>query len=152
MTEMRSLKSLITATFALLTLVFLVPAVPAHAQFPAYLHAISDLRSARAYLQQDTRPQFEGHRHRAIDEISRAIDDMKKAAVDDGKNLGSTPPPQSGGNPGAPIHTALRLLEEARRDVASGADSPENRGLQVRSLQHIDKAQEELHHILDSSM
>jgi hypothetical protein len=147
---MRNLNSFTAGAFALLTFLFVAQATPAHAQFPAYLHAISDLRSARVYLQQDTRPQFEGHRHHAIEQIDKAIDDMKKAAVDDGKNPWHTPPPQSGGNPGAPIHTALRLLDEAHNDVGRGADSPENRGLQMRSLKHIDEAREALHHILDA--
>jgi hypothetical protein len=145
---MRSFKSLAAAAFALLTFLFLVPATPAHAQLPAYLHAISDLRTAREYLQQDTRPQFAGVRNNAIAEISRAIDDMKKAAVDDGKNPGHTPPPQSGGDPRKPVHSALRLLNEARGDVARGRDTPQNTGLQMRSLQHIDNARRALQSIV----
>ncbi|MGA2167424.1 MAG: hypothetical protein ABSG62_04390 [Terracidiphilus sp.] len=128
------------AAFALLTLLLLLPATPAKAQFPAYLHAISDLRTARAYLQMNARPDSAGAREYAIKEISRTIDDMKKAAVDDGKNLWRTPPPQSGGNPSWPIHSAVKLLKEARHDVDHGQDAPENAGLRVRSLEHIDKA------------
>jgi hypothetical protein len=137
---MRSLKSLTVAAFALLTFLFLAPATQAHAQFPAYLHAISDLRSARAYLQMDTRPDQQGSRDYAIKEISRAIDDMKRAAVEDNKNPWRTPPPQSGGSPSWPIHSAVKLLREARHDAETGRDAPENVGLQVRSIEHIDKA------------
>ena len=147
---MRILKPLAGTAFTLLTILLLASATQAHAQLPRYLHAISDLRSARVYLQQDLRPEFAGHRQHAIDEISKSIDEMKMAARDDGKNPWHTPPPQSGGNPGAPIHTALRLLDEAYNDVAYGADTPENRGLQARSLRHIDEARHELHHILDA--
>jgi hypothetical protein len=137
---MRSFKSLTVAAFALLTFLFLAPAIQAHAQFPAYLHAISDLRSARAYLQMDTRPQQQAARDIAIREINRAIDDMKRAAVEDNKNPWRTPPPQSGGNPNWPIHSAVKLLREARHDVESGRDAPENVGLQVHSIEHIDRA------------
>jgi hypothetical protein len=149
---MRIFKPLTVAASALLTLLFLSHSTPAQAQFPAYLHAISDLRTAREYLKMDGRPAFAGHRHHAIEEINKAIDDMKKAAIDDGKNPWYTPPPQSGGDPGAPIHTALKLLDEAHEDVGRGADSPENRGLQIRSLKHIDEARAALHHILEDRM
>lgn len=143
-TEMRSLKSLTLAASGLLTLLLFVPATPAKAQFPAYLHALSDLRSARWYLQQDTRREGDHARAHAIEEISRAIDDIKVAARDDGKNPWRTPPPQSGGNPGWPVHSAVKLLREARGDVDHGRDLPENHGLRERSVDHIDHALREL--------
>jgi hypothetical protein len=146
---MRILRPLTVAASALLMLLFLSHSTPAQAQFPAYLHAISDLRTARAYLEMDRREPSAGHRHHAIEEIDKAIDEMKKAAIDDGKNPWQAPPPQSGGDPGAPIHSALQLLDEAHTDVGQGADSPENRGLQIRSLKHIDEARNALHHIID---
>ena len=142
--EMRSLKPLILAASGLLTLLLFVPATPAKAQFPAYLNALSDLRTARAYLQQDTRREGDHARAHAIDQIDHAIDDIKVAARDDGKNPWHTPPPQSGGNPGAPLHSAVRLLKEARGDVDHGRDRPENHGLRERSVDHIDKALREL--------
>jgi hypothetical protein len=148
---MGKLKSLAGAALSMMSILLLVPATQAHAQFPRYLHAISDLRSARSYLEQDRRPEFAGHRQHAIDEISKSIDEMKKAARDDGKNPGHTPPPQSGGDPSAPIHTAMQLLDEAYNDVAGGADAPENLGLQARSLHHIDEARHALHQILDAN-
>lgn len=141
---MRSLKSLTVAAFALLTFLFLAPATQAHAQLPAYLHALSDLRSARAYLEYDTRPAWAGHRQHAIDQINKAIDDIKVAARDDGKNPWHTPPPQSGGSEGWPIHSAVKLLREARGDVDHGHDLPENSGLRERSIEHIDHALREL--------
>ena len=149
---MRMLKPLTVAASALFAVVLFSHATPAQAQFPAYLHAISDLRTAREYLKMDGRPGWAGHRHHAIEEIDKAIDDMKKAAIDDGKNPWHTPPPQSGGDPAAPIHTALKLLDEAHDDVGRGADSPENRGLQIRSLKHIDEARGALRHILEDRM
>jgi AcrR family transcriptional regulator len=141
---MCNLKSLCSAALALLTFLLLAPASVAHAQFPAYLHALSDLRSARAYLQYDTRPSWAGHRAHAIEQIDKAINDIKVAARDDGKNPWHTPPPQSGGSAGWPIHSAVKLLREARGDVDHGRDLPENHGLRERSVEHIDKALREL--------
>jgi len=130
----------VLAGFALLTLFLLVPATPASAQGPKYLHALSDLRSARAYLQMDTRPDLANPVDHAIKEIDKAINEMKKAAERDGKDIWVTPPPQSGGNPAAPFHNAIRLLREARADVETGVDLPENNGLREWSIKHIDDA------------
>jgi hypothetical protein len=143
-----SFKSLTVAAFALLAFTVLAPATQAHAQFPAYLHAISDLRTARAYLEMDNRHESEHARHHAIEQISKAIDDIKVAAVDDGKNPWHTPPPQSGGNPGYPVHSAVKLLREARGDVDHGHDRPENHGLRERSLDHINQALADLEPLL----
>jgi hypothetical protein len=137
---MRSFKSFMSAAVALLTFLALAPATLAHAQFPAYLHALGDLRAAREYLKMDTRPGTGHARDYAINEINRAIDDIKRAARDEGKNPDITPPPQGGGNPGWPFHSAERLLREARHDVDHGRDLPENMGLRERSVEHIDKA------------
>lgn len=137
---MRILKTLAMAAGSLLTLMLFVPSTPANAQGPAYLHAISDLRSARAYLQMDGSPLGADAREKAIKEISKAVDEMKKAAYRDGKDVWQSPPPQSGGDPNAPVHTAVRLLREARGDVDHGVDLPENGGLRERSLRHIDDA------------
>ena len=145
---MKILKSLASTVCALSLLLILTSATPAKAQFPAYLHALSDLRSARAYLEYDHRHVGEHERQRAIEHISRAIDDIKVAARDDGKNPWHTPPPQSGGSEGWPIHSAVRLLREARGDVDHGRDLPENHGLRERSVENIDKALHELESLL----
>lgn len=138
---MRNFKSFVVAAFALLTFFFLALATLAHAQFPAYLHALSDLRTARGYLQMPVKPEAKDACKHAIKEISHAISDMNKAAVDDGKNPAVVPPPQGGGgNANWPIHSAVKLLKEARTDVEYGKDLPENKGLREHSLEHIDKA------------
>jgi len=145
---MRIFKSLAAAAFALLTFAFLMPATPAHAQSPAYLHALSDLRQARGWLESDSRPAMAAERRHAIEEINHAIDEVKKAATDDGKNDHFTPPPQSAGNPSAPLHSALTLLDEAHGDIARGHDRPENLDLQARALQHIDEARHSVDHAI----
>ena len=145
---MRGLKALTVSAFGLLVCLLLAPARQAQAQTPMYLHAISDLRSARTYLQSD---HFRGEskaRDLAIEEINHALDEIKRAAVDDGKNPSETPPPQSGGDPTMPVHAAVRLLREARDDIERGHDRPENQGLRERSLEHIDRALDALRRFL----
>jgi hypothetical protein len=87
------------------------------------------------------RPEAKDACKHASKEISRAINDMNKAAIDDGKNPETIMPPQGGGgNANWPIHSAVKLLKEARTDVEYGKDLPENKDLRVHSLEHIDKA------------
>jgi hypothetical protein len=142
---MRILKLLPSAALALLALLLLAPAPAAHAQGPAYLHALSDLRSARAYLQYDNRPEHAGLRAHVIERIDKAIQEITIAAQDDGKNPWHTPPPQNGGGDGWPIHSAYNLLKEALHDVDHGQDRPENHGLRERAFEHITAAIDELH-------
>jgi hypothetical protein len=139
------LKSLTAIVGTLAVFMFIATATSAQAKEPKYLHALSDLRAARAWIESDQRPGFADQRYHAVEEIDHAIGEIKRAAWDDGKNLGDHPRPQSGGDPWAPLHSAAKLLEEARKDVMDGNDRRENQGLQDRALIHIDEA----HHTLD---
>ncbi|HEY1491690.1 MAG TPA: hypothetical protein VGF35_03620 [Steroidobacteraceae bacterium] len=105
---------------------------------PAYLHALSDLRSARWMLEH--RPgglAVSGQEDVAITEIDKAIGEIKHAAIDDGKDVHDHPavdvPPD---NPGR-LHKALELLHKAHADVAGQEDDPMTQGLRDRALQHI---------------
>jgi len=73
---------------------FMAVASPARAQEPHYLHALSDLRTARDYIH-STNTLRGDVRHHAIDEINKAIDEIKHAAWDDGKNTQFAPPAQA---------------------------------------------------------
>ena len=145
---MRKINLLSTFALGLLGLVFFQPAASAQPGTPAYLQALSDLRTARAWIQMEQRPFVAEQRGHAIDEINHAIDEIKKNARHMGKDTDYTPPPQSGGDPGAVWHSALKLLKEAHNDVAQGQDYPDDVGRQVRSLQHIDVAKEAVEHAI----
>ena len=144
---MRSIKSLATAGFGLLAFLLFALGTPALAQHPHYLHALANLREARELLQTDNRPGFIGERDRAIGEIDRAIDEVRAAVRDEGRNPHHMPPP-AGGDSNRPLRSALTLLDEARGDIAAGTDETGHRGLQERSLHHIDEAREALRHAL----
>jgi hypothetical protein len=146
---MRSFKNLALAASALVACMLLVPAKPAHADPPKYLHALADLRMAQKWIAADGRPQFAGQRKKALDEIYTTIVEIKKAVVENGASPDFTPPPQSSGNPNDPIKSAKKLLDEARKDVSKGEDVPQNVGSQVRALQHLDGARAALDEILE---
>ncbi len=131
---------------------FVLP-LAAHAdvpgRHPAYLHALSDLRAARWMLEH--RPgdaAVSGQEDVAINQIDAAIGEIKKAAIDDGKDvhdhMGAT---DVEGRPGR-LHKALELLRKTHDDVAREEDDPMVKGLRNRAVGHIDAAIEATRHAL----
>ena len=113
---------------------------------PAYLHALVDLRHARAnldHMQGDGR--MDNEEQHAIAEIDRAIEEIRHAAINDGKDLNDHPPIDERLDRRGRYTRALELLDLAHRDVAHKEDDRSARGLQDRALQHIDEA----HHIVE---
>jgi hypothetical protein len=136
---MRILKSFPLALCGLMAVIFLASATPAQAQEPHYLKALADLRTARDYINFDRRAEYGDQRRHAVDEINKAIAEIKHAAWDDGKNTRFAPP--SGvTDPWYPLHQAQEALNQARANVQPGVDRPENNGLRDRALLHINEA------------
>ena len=139
-----SMLSLVVAAFALLTV------VNAHAKdHPAYLHALTDLRAARAHLDRmGPNDRVEDAQGRAIAQIDAAIKEIKQAAIDDGKNLDDHPPVDANLKRTDRFRRALELLDKAHHDVKEDEDNHFARGLQHRALQHIDAAHRIVEHII----
>ena len=107
---------------------------------PAYLHALSDLRLARAYLDQIAWPPVQRDEEHAIREIDAAINEIKRASIDDGKNLADHPPIDVRMRPDGRFRKALELLDKAHNDTARAEDVPQARGMRDRAIVHIDQA------------
>jgi len=108
---------------------------------PAYLHALSDLRAARWMLEH--RPgdaAVSGQEDVAITEVDAAINEIKKAAIDDGKDLHDHPGVADVRDRPGRLHKALDLLHKAHQDVAREEDDPMAKGLRNRAVGHIDAA------------
>jgi hypothetical protein len=113
---------------------------------PAYLHALTDLRHARAHLERGTwSGRMDREEDHAIEEIDKAIGEIKHASIDDGKNLNDHPPVDAHIDRRGRYHRTLELLDKAHNDIAREEDDPSVRGLRDRALRHIDEA----HHIVD---
>jgi hypothetical protein len=117
-------------------------AVPAQAQqlpgaHPAFLHALTDLRTARWFLyrQPGNWKVYEGE-DTAISEIEGAIGDIKKAAIDDGKDINDHPNVDVKEH-GSRLLKAIETLDAAARDVNQEEDNPASRDLKHRALEHI---------------
>ena len=147
------MKTLSRIALIVAALAFLLPLATQRAaaepQHPAYLHALADLRNARAHLQH--RPDGSAlhvEESKAIEEINHAIDEIKKAAIDDGKNIDEHEPVDAHLPWSGHLHQARDLLDRAHHDVKEEEDNPATRGLQDRVLQHIDRA----HHHVDEAL
>jgi hypothetical protein len=108
---------------------------------PAYLHALSDLRAARHYLNDGWAWAPVKHDDDvAIREIDAAINELKQAAIDDGKGLDAPFHIDTHPSPHDRFRKANELLLAAHNDIAHAEDVPQARGLRDRASLHIDKA------------
>jgi len=114
-----------------------VEQVAAH---PHFLRALSDLRYARAALARrggDRAMRWdEGV---AIAEVDAAINEIKHAAIDDGKNLDDHPPIDARMARAGLLRQALSTLTAAHDDCMAG-DERFGNGMRARAVKHIDEA------------
>jgi hypothetical protein len=116
------------------------PAPPPPAIHPAYLHAISDLRYARAMLYRpDWGPVMHDQRA-AVDEIDRAIGEAKRAAIDDGKNPDDHPPIDRGLGWEGRFRKAMELLNSAERDLSEAETNGAAAGWRNAALGNVRNA------------
>ena len=118
-----------------------VAAAGAPALHPHYLHALSDLRHARGYLDKlamnEHRDELE---QQAIERIDAAINTIKQASIDDHKDLHDHPPIDAHLTRSDRYRKALELLDAAHRDSTMEEDNATSQGLQGRVIAEIDKA------------
>lgn len=107
---------------------------------PAYLHAISDLRYARALLyREDWRPVMRDQRA-AVDEIDHAIGEAKRAAIDDGKNLEDHPSIDRGLGWEGRFRKAMELLNSAEHDLSEAETNGAAAGWRNTALGNVRNA------------
>ncbi|NYF88240.1 hypothetical protein RBB79_01870 [Tunturiibacter empetritectus] len=115
---------------------------------PAYLHALSDLRAARHYLNDGWAWGPVKHDdNEAIKHIDAAINEIKHASIDDGKGLNDPFHIDTGLSPHDRFRKANELLYAAHRDLEHAEDVPQAHGLRDRAIEHIDYA----HTIVDNA-
>jgi hypothetical protein len=133
-------KPLLSALLLLLALPFAAQAdLPG--KHPYYLHALADLRAARWFLEH--RPgdaAVSGQEDVGITEIDAAIGEIKRAAIDDGKDIHEHVGVQEIGDRPGRLHKALELLDKVHSDLAREEDDPMTRGLRNRAIGHVDAA------------
>jgi len=117
---------------------------------PAYLHALSDLRDARAHLEHLSSDPVDHEEEGAIANIDKAIAEIKRASIMDGKDIRDHMPVDAHLARRDRFRRAMELLDKAKGDVAGEEDQPDTRGLQVRVFGHIDDAKRDVRHAIDT--
>ena len=131
----------ILALFSGLLLLPLMANADSPGKHPYYLHALADLRAARWMLEH--RPgdaAVSGQEDVGIAEIDAAIREIKRAAIDDGKDINDHPKVDVPADRPGHLHKALELLRKVRADVTREEDDPAVKGLRNRAIGHIDAA------------
>jgi len=118
-------------------------------QHPAYLHALSDLRDARAHLQRPNHGALQQQEQDAISEIDKAIHEIKAASIDDGKNIDDHLAVDEHLEWGGRLRRANELLGKAFSDIDKEEDNPETHGLKRRALEHINAARAHVHEAIE---
>ena len=116
---------------------------------PAYLHALSDLRDARAHLEHFSSDPVDHEEEHAIEHIDKAIGEIKRAAIMDGKDVHDHMPVDAHLMRRDRFHKAMELLDKAKRDVSGEEDQPDTQGLQLRVIHHIDEARHSVQHAIE---
>jgi hypothetical protein len=122
--------------------VVVAPSPQAH---PAYLHALTDLRHARALLERPANPDVKWDENMAIREIDGAINEIKQAAIDDGKPLADHPPIDAHIGYRDRLRQAEELLHKAAADIDQREDNGWAKGLRGRANGHIRNAEKAVH-------
>ena len=109
-------------------------------EHPHYLHALSDLRAARAWLTTAGENNVMGREMDAVVNIDKAIGEIKRASLDDNKDLKDHPPIDAGIKHKGRLHKAMALLTSARKDLQFEEDDKKALGWRKAALKHVNDA------------
>lgn len=107
---------------------------------PHYLHALTDLRMARALLDRPQEYNVMQDQQIAISEINQAIGELKRASVDDHKDPNDHPPIDTHLDHGGRLHHVMELLESVDRDLHAEEDNYAALGWRDAALHHVHEA------------
>jgi hypothetical protein len=146
------MKTLVKVSLIAVALAFLLPTMSqellAQGKHPHYLRALSDLRDARGLLERPNGGALQHQESDAIHQIDEAIGEIKRASIDDGKNIADHAPVDPHWPWQGRLHKSRDLLDKAIADCSKEEDDPHTQGLQARIVEHLHKA----HHHIDEAI
>lgn len=89
------------------------------------------------------------HRERAVAEIDRAIEELRRAAIDDGRNPDRRPEIEERWGGRDRLRRAQEALARAREAIDREEDNPEAREWRNRAYRHIAAARHEVHEAIE---
>ncbi len=108
---------------------------------PAYIHAMHDLRYARFLIARPSLGNVTRPESAAVAEIDRALFEITRASIDDGKDIYAYAPADVGLDRHGRLRHALDLLRGARHDLfVNGESDPAAIGWRNGAFRHIDAA------------
>jgi len=123
---------------------------PAPAQeHPHYLHALSDLRLARAILDRQQEWNVMRDQYAAIEQIDHAIGEIKRASIDDHKDLRDHAPIDAHLDYRGRLHRAMELLDSADRDLHAEEDNYAALGWRDAAIHHVNDARGAVHRAIE---
>src|SRR6202050_5864555 len=126
------MKTIVKVSLIAAALAFLLPMAPpqllAQGKHPRSLHALSDLRFARALLQRPNGGQLGAQERDAIHDIDEAIGEIKRASIDDGKNIDDNAPVDAHMPWQGRLHKSRDLLDKAIHDCSKEEDDTHTKG------------------------
>lgn len=137
------MRKLLVLTALLASAIGAAQAQPLPGHHPGYLHALTDLRSARWLMDHqpgDTRVYV--HEDLGVREIDAAIGEIKHASIDDEKDLHDHPAMDVTEH-GSRLLKAIEALKKARDDISGEEDNPGARELRHHALAHVNHALKE---------
>ncbi len=136
---------------AVLAIGLLLPMGLVAQRHPGYSHALQDLRFARAVLERNEGwGRVAADEGRATGEIDRAIEELRRAAMDDGRNPNDHPPVDMRWEPRDRLHRAMEALDQARDRIGREEDNSSAREWRNRAFRHIDEARRALRHAMET--
>jgi hypothetical protein len=137
----------VAVTAAVLAVVFACAgAAWAQAGQPDFFRALADLRHARAYMENAPgNGAMHEEERQAIYEIDQAVNEIKRAGIDDGKDIHDHPPIDPRMDWPGRLERTRSVLDAAEHDVARGVAADRTlEKLRDHVMEHTSKAR---HHV-----
>jgi hypothetical protein len=129
-------------TLLVVSLVLMASVAFAQREHDRYFRALDDLRGARWMLDHRPGNWLQSLEERAaVGKIDDAINEIRRAAIDDGRDNNYHPAFDNEENdrPGRLRH-AEQLIGRAREDIRDAENEGQFRGLRDRTIKHLDEA------------
>jgi enoyl-CoA hydratase/carnithine racemase len=144
---------LVLATTIAVCSLFALAAIPScaqdHGNHSGYMHALTDLRLMRAYLNRwGDNDRVDEESEHAIAEIDEAMRNIREARIDDHKQLNDHREIDFHMSPPERYHKALEAGRAAAEDVGSEGEWGEQPGLKERVHDHVEAANHIVEHIV----
>ncbi len=123
---------------------------PAPAQeHPHYLHALSDLRLARALLDRQQEWNVMRDQYAAVQEVDHAIGEIKRASIDDHRGIEDHPPIDAHLDYRGRLRRAMELLDSADHDLHAEEDNYAALGWRDAAIHHVNDARGAVHRAIE---